>query len=120
MSRNSTKARQICLDTHLKTDAMGEYMICHVSGVRFNPRITKWRADHIRRHAEGGEDTPSNLWPILESADAGPDGKAAQDTSEIAKGKRVRKKLYGVERKSGFRKPPPGYNSWTRRMRDEA
>lgn len=119
MGRNSTKARQICLDTHLKQDGMGEYMICHVSKQRFNPRTTRWRADHIRRHAENGEETAANLWPILESVDAGPGGKAAQDTREVAKGKRVRKKLYGIERPSGFRKPPEGYNPWTRRMRDE-
>lgn len=103
MTRNSQRDREICLDAHLKHDAMGPYMICHRSGVRFNPATTRWRADHIRRHAHGGESTGENLWPILESEDAGPNGKAAQDTREIAKGKRMRKAHFGVKKRGGFR-----------------
>ena len=105
MSRNSARDRQIVLDTHLKHDAMGEHMRCHCCGMRFNPATTRWRADHIRRVAQGGESTPENLWPILERCDAGPDGKAADDTRWVAKGKRVRARHYGVERRRGFWRP---------------
>ncbi len=116
MSRNSARDRAICLEAHLKRDAMGEHMVCHCCGVRFDPRTRRWRADHIRRHAHDGPSSAENLWPILEACDTGPDGKAAADTSAVAKGKRMRAKAYGVARKAGFRKPPPGYNPWTRRV----
>lgn len=119
MSRNSNKARGLVLDTHLQHDQMGAFMICHCCGLRFDPATRRWRADHIRRHAEGGEESAENLWPILESCDVGKDGKAADDTREVAKGKRVRANHYGVrEKRNGFRKPPPGYNPWTRRIEE--
>jgi hypothetical protein len=108
MSRNSQRDRQICFDAHIKEDERGRYMICHCCGVRFNPATTKWRSDHIRRKADGGPSTAGNLWPILERCDAGPDGKAARDTSEVAKRKRVESRHYGIRRADGFRRPPPG------------
>jgi hypothetical protein len=112
MNRNSSADRKVCLDAHLKHDEMGPYMICHVSGVRFNPATTRWRADHIRRHAHGGERSGKNLWPILESVDAGPGGKAAQDTREVAKGKRMRSKHFGAKG------PKRGFRGW-RKMNGE-
>lgn len=111
--RNSKKAREIVLATHAKVNKRGGiFLECHCCGFPFNPATTKWRADHIRRHAEGGEESAANLWPILESCDR---IKAANDTSEIAKGKRAGAKHFGVERKSGFRKPPSGMEyDWRR------
>lgn len=106
MKRNSQRDREICLEAHLKQDAMGPYMICHRSGVRFNPATTSWRADHIRRHAHDGPSTGANLWPILTSEDTGPNGKAAQDTRDVAKGKRMRKSHFGVKDKRG------GFRGW--------
>ena len=106
--RNSEKARTICFETHRQEDAGGIYMVCHCCDTSFNPATTKWRADHIRRHAEGGKETPENLWPIIEAHDAGPGGKAAKDNSAVAKGKAWAKKHYGISQKSGFRKPPLG------------
>lgn len=117
MKRNSSRDREICLAAHLKHDEMGPYMVCHRSGIRFNPAITSWRADHIRRRAHDGPSTGENLWPILTSEDTGPNGKAAQDTREIAKGKRIHKKHFGArDKRRSFPVPPPGYNPWTRRV----
>lgn len=81
-------------------------------GVEFNPAQEKWRADHGARWAEGGKDVPENLWPILTSCDAGIDGKAAEDTRQVAKGKRVRDKHFGIKQKSGFYKPPGMKYDW--------
>ncbi len=114
MSRNSCKARALCLERHARTNKRGGiYMICSCGcGLPFNPATTKWRADHGARHAEGGKETADNLWPILESCDR---IKAAKDTSEVAKGKRAGAKHFGVERKSGFRRPPDGMEyDWKR------
>lgn len=124
-TRNSNRDRKVCIDAHLQEDENGHhYMTCHCCGLRFNPKTTKWRADHIRRHAHDGPSTGDNLWPIIESHDSGPNGKAARDNSDIAKGKRARSRVYGIKRGPkkgrGFQKPPPGYNPWTRRIeRDE-
>lgn len=100
MSRNSVKARRICFETHKKVDASGRvYMICSCGCFQsFNPATTRWRADHAARWAEDGKDTPENLYPILEAHDAGKGNKAAKDTKEVAKGKRVAAKHYGIKR----------------------
>ena len=103
--RNSGRDRAVVLDAHLRHDAIGPYMTCHCCGMRFNPATVRWRADHIRRFAEGGESSAQNLWPILEKCDAGPGGKAARDASEVAKGKRVRARHFGVDRPRGWWKP---------------
>lgn len=118
MSRNSVKARRICFDTHKKVDENGHvYMICSCGcGMRFNPAITKWRADHGARHAEGGKETATNLWPIIEKHDAGPDGKAAKDAKEIAHGKRASERHFGVKQSRGFPKRPKD-QSWGRGWR---
>ena len=101
--RDSTKARRICFDTHKKTDDRGVHMICHLHGCRIDPIRTRWRADHIRRHAEGGLETAENLWPICEICDR--EDKAPDDTSEVAKGKRVYEQNYGIR---VSRNPMPG------------
>jgi len=112
-SRNSAKARSIVLAQHLRFDDRARpYMVCHCCGVRFDPGRTRWRADHIRRHAEGGEETVENLLPIRESCDR---AKAAKDTTEVAKGKRWKAKHFGTR---SPRKPMPGSRAsgWRKRM----
>lgn len=99
-ARNSVRARRICFDTHRKWDEEGRpYMVCSCGcDQRFHPAMTRWRADHGARWAENGKDTPENLWPIIEAHDAGKGQKAAKDNKEIAHGKRVAAKHYGVQR----------------------
>ena len=114
MTRNSARARHICLETHGREDHMGRYMSCHVCGLRIDPVRTKWRADHIRRHAEGGTESPDNLWPICLTCDGGVDGKAARDTSAIAKGKRMSGRHFGTQQKGrGFYRPKGVKFDWS-------
>lgn len=110
MKRDSTKARRICFDAHKFVGPLGRpIMRCHYCHGFIDPVRDQWRADHIRRHAEGGEDTAENLWPIHLTCDV--EFKAPNDTKEVAKGKRASNKHFNIERKqsrSSFRKKPPG------------
>jgi hypothetical protein len=113
--RNSVKARRICFDTHRREDQMGIYLTCHWCGGRIRPAIESWRADHSERHAEGGAESAENLWPIHTRCDSGPEGKAARDTREVAKGKRVMEKHFHIREKgNSFRRPPGVKFDWKR------
>ena len=103
MKRDSTKARRICFDTHKQTDDRGVFMVCHLNKCRIDPIRSEWRADHIRRHAEGGLETADNLWPICKVCDQ--KEKAPDDAREVAKGKRVHDQTYGIK---VARNPMPG------------
>lgn len=99
LTRNSTKARRICFDAHKWSSSGGRiYLTCHICkcwiDVLKDPN--GWEADHIRRHAEGGEDTAENLYPACVECHA---DKSAADTSDIAHGKRAGNKHFGIERK---------------------
>jgi|CXWL01.1.fsa_nt_gi hypothetical protein len=99
--RNSTKARRTCVDTHAWFNMLGrKCMTCHVCNgtIDLVKSPTNWRADHIHRHAEGGTDDAANIFPICLSCDTGPDGKAADDTRTVAKGKRIADKHDGIRK----------------------
>lgn len=115
MNRNSVKARRICFETHRKQDAMGVHMICHLCNQRISPGRDPWEADHIKRHAEGGEESAENLWPAHEACHA---AKSRKDASEVAKGKRVAAKHYGIKRSA---RPMPGSKAsrWKRKINGE-
>lgn len=105
--RNSTEARRICVDTHSWLNLLGRLcMTCHVCGgtIDLVHKKPKWRADHIRRHAEGGKETADNIWPICIDCDTGPDGKAAQDTKAVAHGKRMSERHYGIKERGWGRR----------------
>lgn len=116
--RDSVRARRICFDTHKKHDERGTFLLCRCCGRRIDPvrQSKEWRADHWpKRWADGGEDTSDNLWPICIDCDAGPDGKAAGDTREVAKRKRISDKHFGIRRKgNGFRRPHGMKFDWSR------
>lgn len=101
-ARNSTRARRICFDTHVWRNHGRPMLTCHVCkcwiDVLKDP--SGWIADHIKRFAEGGEDTPENLFPICLDCNK---EKSAEDTSDIAHGKRASNKHYGIERKRPWR-----------------
>lgn len=42
--------------------------------------------------------------------------KTAKDVGDIARAVRREAKHLGIKKPGGFRKPPPGYNAWTRRI----
>lgn len=116
--RDSDEARRICLDVHLKEDERGRYMVCALSGIRFDPGTMAWRADHWPiPWALGGRNTPDNLRPVLTKYDAEPGGHAAQVNRGVKKGKRVRDKHLGARAKgSTFRKAPEGWRyDWKKR-----
>lgn len=99
--RNSAKARRTCVDTHAWFNLLGrKCLTCHVckGTIEIWRAPESWRADHIKRHAEGGQETADNLWPICLPCDTGKDGKAAEDTRVVAKGKRIKDKADGVRR----------------------
>lgn len=106
--RNSTKARRICFEHHRQFDEAGRaFMICCCGrglrpscGQRIDPVRDPWRADHgIKPWSEGGEDTPENLFPVLERCDR--EKSAPEDASRIAKNKRIHDRHYGIKRSSG-------------------
>lgn len=103
MARNSVRARRVCFDTHRREDGMGIHMICHLCKGRIDPVRDEWRADHTRRYAEGGQDTPDNLWPVHTDCDI--KLKAPQDTKAVAKGKRWKEKTFGIRQSKN---PMPG------------
>lgn len=112
--RDSVKARRICFETHRWEDKAGKWRLtCHVCKCTIDPiRRGDWRADHIRRWAEGGEDTPENIWPICIGCDV--TEKAPNDTREVAKGKRVRDATYIKKPgRSRLRKPPGTKFDWS-------
>lgn len=115
--RDSKEAREVCLSIHLREDEQGEYMICALSGIRFNPATSEWRADHWPiAWALGGRNTPDNLRPVLTKYDAAPGGHAAVVNRGVKKGKRVRDKHLGVKRAGGFRPVPDGFRyDWKKR-----
>jgi hypothetical protein len=116
-ARNSDKARRICFEAHRHDGPMGKgrYLTCHMCGGVLDAVLDKWRADHIRRHADGGEDTGKNLWPICLPCDTGVDGKAAQDTKAVAKGKRQGANYYNLkEKRSSFQTNRDG--AWKKKM----
>lgn len=104
--RDSVRARRICYETHRWENEAGRWRLtCHLCKGAVDPiRRGDWRADHIRRWAEGGEDTPENLWPICTPCDV--KRKAPHDTREVAKGKAVRDSLYIKNGPKG--RPMPG------------
>lgn len=112
--RDSLKARRITFETHKWKDHVGRWRLtCHLNKCVIDPTLgSTWRADHIRRWAEGGEDTPENLWPICKHCDQ--TEKAPKDTSEVAKGKRVYERHYGIRRAKGFYKPEGAKFDWSR------
>jgi HNH endonuclease len=103
-ARDSVKARRICVATHRHDGPLGKgrYMTCHKCQSLIDVVRDDWRADHNIHWANGGEDTPENLFPICLGCDGGVGGKAADDTAQIAKGKRIADKHFGVRKKVGF------------------
>ena len=114
---NSTKVRRECFDAHKWTHPVtGRIMLtCHICKGDINPAVERWDAEHTIRRVLSNDDSPINVMPAHEACH---DIKTPLDIKANSKGKRVRDKHYGIIRKQGFRKPPPGFAySWkARRM----
>lgn len=86
---------------------------CHISGRKIRPG-EPWDLDHKKALCNGGENRESNLFPALRDKHK---EKTADDVAERALVNRKRSKHIGAtDEKRGFRKPPPGYSPWKRRM----
>ena len=71
--------------------------------------------DHRVPDAVGGEPTLENCEVLCRNCHGAK--TATGDIPAIAKTKRIRRKHINADDKRGkFRKPPPGYNAWTRRI----
>lgn len=108
---SSTKLRRECFEANKLVDENGKvYMICHITGLRIDPAKDEWDAEHVIRRCLSGDDSASNLKPALREHHK---QKTADDVRENAKGKRIRDKHFGVERKrSRLRKPPGMKYNW--------
>lgn len=111
-SRNSTRARKICLDTHAICRGGKFFMVCHLCRNEFDVSMSTWEAEHLVPWALGGRDTPDNLAPVHWECHK---PKTKNDVREIAKGKRVMSKRLGVKRSKN---PMPGSkrSKWRKRM----
>jgi len=87
---------------------------CESCGVKIRPGNGP-HYDHRVPDAVGGEPTADNCQVLCRSCHGVK--TYTQDVPAIAKTKRIRKRHINAEdKRGGFRKPPPGYNAWTRRM----
>jgi len=77
----------------------------------------KFQYDHHIPDGLGGEATLSNC-QVLCSACHGVKTHT-QDRPPMTKADNMKKKHLGIRTKRGFRKPPLGYNPWTRRIERE-
>lgn len=76
--------------------------------------VGKIHYDHRIPDAMGGEPTLENCDVLCTPCHGAKTHR--RDVPAIAKVKRIRRAHIGIKKPSGFRKPPPGYNPWTRRI----
>jgi hypothetical protein len=97
---SSAAERRECFEMNKQADITGRiYLVCHIcKGHIWPSRGDRWEAEHAVPFANGGRETlPAHLDCHRE--------KTRRDVSEIAKGKRVRDKHFGIVRKKGFYRP---------------
>ena len=87
--------------------------ICVLCGLKIDGVREEWIVEHVRALVLGGDDTDENCGPAHEDCRR---VKDKVDVSSGAKAKRMKAKHLGIKKPGGFRKPPPGYNAWTRRI----
>ena len=97
---SAEKCRRIVLETYGFLNGLGRLCLkCVDCGVIIEAARGDWEADHLKTKAEGGEDTPENLFCRCTRCH---DAKTyTQDIPRIAKGKQQRDKHFGVRRSAG-------------------
>lgn len=108
-SAQQAKARRDCFNAHIKEDANGMYLQCHLCQGRINPSTDKWIAEHAVRRAVGGSDAPENVRPACKHCAA---EKDRRDISENARHKRKSDKHHGIKRAAGFRRLSGAKYDW--------
>ena len=86
--------------------------VCHLCELRIQVG-DKWDVEHVRPLALDGADDAANMRPAHKDCHA---TKTKADAASWSKAKRIKAKHLGIRKPGGFRKPPPGYNYWTRRI----
>ena len=86
--------------------------VCHLCELRIQVG-QPWDVEHVRPLALLGDDDQSNMRPAHKDCHA---TKTKADAASWSKAKRMKAKHLGIKKPGGFRKPPPGYNAWTRRI----
>ena len=87
--------------------------VCILCGLKIDGVREEWIVEHVRALVLGGDDTDENCGPAHENCRR---AKDKVDVASGAKAKRMKAKHLGIKKPGGFRKPPPGYNAWTRRI----
>lgn len=85
---------------------------CHLCELRIQVG-QPWDVEHVRPLALLGDDDQSNMRPAHKDCHA---TKTKADAASWSKAKRMKARHLGIKKPRGFRKPPPGYNAWTRRI----
>jgi hypothetical protein len=107
--RDSVRDRRECFERNRRTDEHGRIVLdCEICGGIILPASEKWEAEHtIPLHFGGTETKP--VHPHCHKP------KTAKDMGDIAKGKRVRDKTFGIARSKGsFRN-----SKWRRKVNGE-
>lgn len=88
---SSTKVRRECFDAHRWADHAGRIMLtCHICGGNIDPAREKWEAEHTTPRANGGVDVRPAHAECHKP-------KTAKDIGDIAKGKRVHDRHFGIK-----------------------
>ena len=87
--------------------------VCILCGLKIDGVREDWIVEHIRALVLGGADSDDNCAPAHETCRR---VKDKADVRSAAKAKRMKARHLGIKKPGGFRKPPPGYNPWTRRI----
>lgn len=87
--------------------------VCVLCGLKIDGVREPWIVEHVRALVLGGADSDENCAPAHENCRR---AKDKVDVAAGAKAKRIKAKHLRIKKPSTWRKPPPGYNAWTRRI----
>lgn len=87
---------------------------CEASGCGIKLQVGKFQFDHIVPDGLGGKPDLENCQVLCTFHHARKTHQ--EDRPVMDKADSIRKKHLGIKTKTGFRRPPPGYNPWTRRI----
>lgn len=87
--------------------------VCILCGQKIDGVREKWIVEHVQALVLGGSDTDDNCGPAHETC------RRVKDKADVADGARAKRRKarhLGIKKPSTWRKPPPGYNHWTRKI----
>jgi 5-methylcytosine-specific restriction protein A len=109
---SSTKLRRECFDANKRVDETGRiYLECHICHGRISVGSQSWDAEHVVPFANSGT-------LVLPAHTGCHREKTKRDVSEIAKGKRVSDRHWGIRQSSGVM-PGSRRSRWKKKMNGE-